>query len=1095
MANKESRNILESQRVDIPDFRAIESGVIADFKMLLQGLTNNDPFILKGFNIPVSGVNGPATSLQVVVDSAVVWVPDNQDGAYLRVEPGISNEVLSSNNAKVIGSFAPNQINYLGIRFKRATDPQTADLVSFWDVDAKVEFTKTVPRGRVLNYEFVISTTDFGDTAPIAIIQTNLSNNVNKITNAKQNLFRLGSGGTTPNISNSESLSPATENSLVATSPSDPDPFAGGDWEIDSLKKWMNMVMTQIKNMLGSAYWYSDGSTLIPGVNLSDLYWDTIGSTITGKGRFEHSTATPGLLTWTSTINIRSILGGLTLLIPASSVTISDTQVAYLSLVRNQDFQPANIFTFTNGSVSISASTTITGIIAGDWIKFEAHNFAAWAKVLTVVGSSITLTASYQGATSVGKAVRTVGSYSLSVASPNSVPVNSDTFWIAKRDDNSSGTSSLTAASRSSNISTFTTSSPHNFVVGQTIVIAGVTPSSFNRTFDIITVGASTFTVSNEGPNESATLFGTATNAAILYLRSLGELYQGEQKQISDTTVNNLLDYVGSPSETVTSPDYISNIRGSSGENLTSRTGINTDAIGDEQEDRSAYLRSNDEVTWTGTQLEFTSNIILEILNTKSGTLTQHNILTAGSPIALANGESAWVSIDRLSASETLTVNLSGTLAIPAQVQADKDVIIIARRVDVSGEGYLHFPLLKQVMSPSQTVRLGAMGSFDSNVKSKYLDPISTTLPTGTSYTADGVATVNGDHILFTNLSSGNNSIYEISGVGTAIAFTQLRAFKSGFTPADGDTVRITAGDAFQEQLAIFDGTNFKVNDVVRHFDGVSADFWEQSSIKTIAIVNNTTANVFTVTYNGSQNMIISYSIIRASSLKETGELYLTTDGVTAQLARVNSYISDPGITFNASISGSDLLLDYTSTNTGSAGTLKYFVRRWSDVAGGPTGIPNYNTGGGGGSTPAAGSLNEVQYNGPGNLLAADARFKWDGTNGALDLNGLSVGVLSSGVTLNDNQVSAATAISYNATTYSYAIIEYSILRNSERRLGQFMVLTDGASVTIGEDFIETTPLGVSFTATIVGANVEIQYTTTSTGFNGTLKYSFRRWA
>jgi len=67
----------------------------------------------------------------------------------------------------------------------------------------------------------------------------------------------------------------------------------------------------------------------------------------------------------------------------------------------------------------------------------------------------------------------------------------------------------------------------------------------------------------------------------------------------------------------------------------------------DHIEDRSAYFRSDDPVTWTGAQLQFTQDIILEIINTKTGVITTHTIAVAQSPIVLANGESAYIQIDR----------------------------------------------------------------------------------------------------------------------------------------------------------------------------------------------------------------------------------------------------------------------------------------------------------------------------------------------------------------------------------------------------------------------------------------------------------------
>ncbi len=171
-------------RIDVPHLRAFDSSVLFDFKSLLQAFVGEStPYILRGFDVNNAGaaINGNASNLQIIVDQATVWMPSEADGSFLRVPSGTSNETLNSANAKVNGSFTANAINYVSVKFTRATDSSTNDLVAFWDVDAEVEFTKTVPLGLVLNYQFVINTSGFSTNSPVAIITTDASNNVIKI--------------------------------------------------------------------------------------------------------------------------------------------------------------------------------------------------------------------------------------------------------------------------------------------------------------------------------------------------------------------------------------------------------------------------------------------------------------------------------------------------------------------------------------------------------------------------------------------------------------------------------------------------------------------------------------------------------------------------------------------------------------------------------------------------------------------------------------------------------------------------------------------------------------------------------------------------
>ena len=393
----------------------------------------------------------------------------------------------------------------------------------------------------------------------------------------------------------------------------------------------------------------------------------------------------------------------------------------------------------------------------------------------------------------------------------------------------------------------------------------------------------------------------------------------------------------------------------------------------------------------------------------------------------------------------------------------------------------------------SLTLWLPISGS-GGTVKATFLDPISTVLPTGTSVTIDGVSGVNGDFVLFTKLSSNNNRVYKLGGVGVAITWTPERIFQGSFDPTDGDSVRIQKGTIFQEQLAVFDSTNFKVNDTIRMFDGVGADYVELGSIKTVSLADNTTNGiVFSVSVSSNENWIVNYSVLRGAGLKETGQLLLTSDGTTVAVANTNAYFGDTGVTFNADINSGNIRLLYTTTNTGVAATMKLFVARWSNSAGGPSGIPNYNT------TPsspitAAGATGDIQYKGSSGNLAGDTRFKWDDAEGSLNLNGLIYKSLQGPVTLLDNQGSPQTAFTY-ALSNKFAVVEYSILRNTSTSVGRLLITTNGSSVSISDDNIFVGTPGITFSAIISGPDIVVQYVSTNMGFNADFKYTFRRWA
>lgn len=388
----------------------------------------------------------------------------------------------------------------------------------------------------------------------------------------------------------------------------------------------------------------------------------------------------------------------------------------------------------------------------------------------------------------------------------------------------------------------------------------------------------------------------------------------------------------------------------------------------------------------------------------------------------------------------------------------------------------------------------GGSGGGTGLVKVTYHDPVSSTLPTGAAVTIDGQAGVNDDLVLFSNLSSGNNKIYKLSGVGVAIAWEATLDFNLG-TPEDGDTVIVQSGDSFRDSIGIFNGTDWKFNDTVRYFSG--ADYWEISSLKTSTVSNNTTGDIFSVTLSGSENITVEYSLFRGST-KETGIAILTSDGTGAGFANTVANIGDVGVSLSADVSGSDLRFRYTADNAGSDGTIRYFIKRWSNSPGGPGGVPSYS-GSGASSVLAAGSPGNIQFHGTLGTLDADSQLDWDNTSKQLKLNGLDIDALKGGLTINDNQAASLTIISYDKTVYKYAIFEYSIERSTENRIGRLMIVNNGTVVSITDDNTDTGGAGIDdisipFTATVSGANILIQYTSTSTGFTGSLKYSARRW-
>lgn len=384
-------------------------------------------------------------------------------------------------------------------------------------------------------------------------------------------------------------------------------------------------------------------------------------------------------------------------------------------------------------------------------------------------------------------------------------------------------------------------------------------------------------------------------------------------------------------------------------------------------------------------------------------------------------------------------------------------------------------------------VSLRPVGSGGS-VKVDLYDMSATTLPTTTAYIIDDETIFDGALVVFDSLTVNPNRIYRATVVGINITWVAQGLYSNGVDPVVNDEIRVRMGTGFQYQLGVFDGTTFRFNNFVRYFNGL--DYFEQSAIASIAISPSTTDTVFSLSYTQSENVIADFSILRGS-VKEVGTIHITTDGTDAVLSVTGTSLGSSGVTFSAAIVGSDLVLSYTSDASGT-GSIKIMVRRWANAAGGPAGIPNYGVPSGP-LAPAAGSNGQIQFNGAGNL-AADSSFTFDLTNKVLQLNGLNIVGLQL-VSLLDNQASPVVAVTYDKALYPFVIIEFSILRDSDRKVGRLLITNNGSSVSMTEDSAPLGDVGVTLSAAVNGPNIEISYISTNTGFNAQLKHSARRWA
>ena len=156
-------------------------------------------------------------------------------------------------------------------------------------------------------------------------------------------------------------------------------------------------------------------------------------------------------------------------------------------------------------------------------------------------------------------------------------------------------------------------------------------------------------------------------------------------------------------------------------------------------------------------------------------------------------------------------------------------------------------------------------------------------------------------------------------------------------------------------------------------------------------------------------------------------------------------------------------------------------------------GVAWSSTGGGGGGSPGSPS-GSIQFNNAG-IFTGNAALTWDNTGKVLNLNGLAIRALSSSINLVDNQIVPLTILSFPVANFNFSIIEYSLTRNISKQVGMLFLANDGVAATLAGPFADlNSDTGIIFSAIVSGGNVELQYTSSSTGFNATFRYSVRQW-
>ena len=278
-------NLIAQMRLDLHHVLAGESYNAYDFRALITSFTGSKPYVLSGFT--VTGRTGLALSFSI--KDSLTFNPLDGNGSFYK---GISTD------ADVILELPAQQENiFVEARFINITDnpvntAQWDSLALTGETVAGTEFGSSVDSQVIM--QLVISANTIGfTTGSIPLLRASTDGaNVTKMVDCRDLMWRLGSGGVTPNPARrfgwgSQRTEPVYSGQGVMNEPNSPFRFkdASGilnDKGISTLKEWADAMMTRLCEISGSSLWYvTDVAPNLPihgyvtGLDIPRIYLDS----------------------------------------------------------------------------------------------------------------------------------------------------------------------------------------------------------------------------------------------------------------------------------------------------------------------------------------------------------------------------------------------------------------------------------------------------------------------------------------------------------------------------------------------------------------------------------------------------------------------------------------------------------------------------------------------------------------------------------------------------------------------------------------------------------------------------------------------------
>jgi hypothetical protein len=429
-------NYTAQQRQDLHHLLLQESFSAFDMRSLITSITGTSKtYIARGLQV----VGKTELTIQIKVADSLVFNPlDNNGSFYL----GLSDD------ADISLTLQSSQSNiFVEAKFINVTQAPLStaawDPLALTGEDASgTEFSAAVDSQNVLTLVISANTIGFStDAIPLLWASTSASS-ITELQDRRPLLFRLGSGGSTPNplnkygwaSSRTEPVTSGTGTGEETTSPWRSRDTSGAlnDKAFESLKDLLDAMMSRISETSGSPIWYLSGLSVSPVANISlnQTFFDTLGHSITpssgssfiwkrnptnlalcGEGTIPLTGTIPshhdGLIKWQSNYSkLEWQLGGtfqsssyrnyLSGSVRFSSPAPDDKGNVYLKLEREvPKGSGASVKWANNSSYAGFASSNavsgqsgdFTGIAIGDFIRKESEGYSRYYRVMKMRGS------------------------------------------------------------------------------------------------------------------------------------------------------------------------------------------------------------------------------------------------------------------------------------------------------------------------------------------------------------------------------------------------------------------------------------------------------------------------------------------------------------------------------------------------------------------------------------------------------------------------------------------------------------------------------------------------------------------------------------